>query len=88
MSNSHAISRIDWLAQTLAQQLPGIVVIHSFGSFDTPSERADGDIDLGPQADHPLDPTTMFHLAWELTTLAGRNVDLANVIRRSTVMCS
>lgn len=86
MSSSHATSLIDQLAQTLSLRLPGIVTIYRFGSFDTPSERTDSDIDLGLQADRPLDPVALFHLAGELATLAGRDVDLVDMIRCSTVM--
>jgi len=86
MSSSHATSLINQLAQTLSQRLPGIVAIYRFGSFDTPDERADSDIDLGLQPDHPLDPVALFHLAGELATLAGRDVDLVDMIRCSTVM--
>jgi len=84
--NSHSAPLIDRLAQTLSQRLPGIVAIYRFGSFGTPNERPDSDIDLGLQADHPLDPVALFHLAGELATLAGRDVDLVDMIRCSTVM--
>jgi len=86
MSSSHSTSLIDRLAQTLSQQLPGLVAIYRFGSFSTPNERPDSDIDLGLQADHPLDPVTLFLLTGELATLAGRDVDLVDMIRCSTVM--
>jgi len=84
--NSHSAPLIDQLAQTLSQRLPGLVAIYRFGSFGTPNERPDSDIDLGVQADHPLDPVALFHLAGELATLAGRDVDLVDMINCSTVM--
>jgi predicted nucleotidyltransferase len=86
MSSSHSTSLIDRLVQTLSLRLSGLVAIYRFGSFGTPNERADSDIDLGLQADHPLDPVALFHLAGELATLAGRDVDLVDMIRCSTVM--
>jgi len=71
MNNNHSTSLINLLAQTLAQRLPGIVAIYHFGSFNTQGERAGSDIDLGLQADHPLDPAHLFHLAGNWPRLPG-----------------
>lgn len=60
MSISRSTSLIDRLAQTQSQRLPGIVAIYRFGSFNTSGERTGSDIDLGLQADHPLDPVTLY----------------------------
>lgn len=74
------------LTDALTTRLPELIAIYRFGSFDTPAERAGSDIDLGLQADHPLDPLMLFHLAGDLATMAGRDVDLVDMIRGSTVM--
>lgn len=74
------------LTEALSARLPELIAVYRFGSFGTPEERADSDIDLGLQADHLLDPVMLFHLAGDLATLAGRDVDLVDMIRCSTVM--
>lgn len=86
MDSSDSKSSMPRLVQALSTRLPGLIAVYRFGSYDTPAERADSDIDLGLQADHPLDPVALFHLAGELATLAGRDVDLVDMIRCSTVM--
>jgi hypothetical protein len=86
--NSHSAPLTDRLAQTLSQRLPGLVAIYHFGSFDAPNERPDSNINLRLQAGHPLDPVALFHLAGELATLTGRDVDLVDMIRCSTAMRS
>lgn len=79
-------STLDPLIRTLQARLPGLVAVYRFGSFGTPDERADSDIDLGLLADAPLDPVVLFDLAGELATSAHRDVDLVDMIRCSTVM--
>lgn len=78
--------RLTPLLGVLCARLPTLVAVYRFGSFGTSNERADSDIDLGLQAEHPLDPVALFHLSAELATLAGRDVDLVDMIRCSTVM--
>lgn len=82
----HTKSRLDPLVAALQSRLSGLIAVYRFGSFGTSEERPDSDIDLGLQPDHPLDPVDVFYLAAELATLAGREVDLVDMIRCSTVM--
>lgn len=74
------------LTHHLRARLPGLLAIYRFGSFGTDQERANSDIDLGLQADGPLDPVALFDIAGELATFARREVDLVDMIRCSTVM--
>lgn len=60
--------------------VPGLIAVYRFGSFGTPDQRADSDIDLGLQADRPLDPVMLFRLSGELATTAGREIDLVDMI--------
>lgn len=78
--------RLAPLLDALRTRLPALVAIYRFGSFDTADERPDSDIDLGLQAEHPLDPVALFYLGAELATLAGRDVDLVDLVRCATVM--
>jgi len=74
------------LTPRLQARLPGLIAIYRFGSFATAQQQPDSDIDLGLQGSGPLDPILLFQLAGELATLAGRDVDLVDLIRCSTVM--
>lgn len=86
MNDNHSKLLIPRLVKVLEADVPGLIAVYRFGSFGTSTERADSDIDLGLQADHPLDPVSVFDLSGKLATLAGRDVDLVDMIRCSTVM--
>lgn len=70
----------------LRQHIPNLVAVYGFGSFGTPAQRADSDIDLGLQPNAPLNPVDLFDLAGQLATLAHRDVDLVDLLACSTVM--
>lgn len=74
------------LTHMLREHLPGLLAVYRFGSFGTPEQRADSDIDLGLLADRPLDPVQLFRLSAKLATLASREVDLVDMLGCSTVM--
>lgn len=82
--NAHAT--LAKLTAALRQQLPDLLAIYRFGSYATPAQRADSDIDLALLADRPLAPVPLFQLAGELATLAGREVDLVDLLSCTTVM--
>ncbi len=79
-------SMLDPLIRMLRTRVSGLVAIYLFGSFGTPDERVDSDIDLGLLADAPLEPVALFDFAGELATTAGREVDLVDMLACSTVM--
>ena len=78
--------RLAPLLDVLTTRLPTLIAVYRYGTFGTIHERNDSDIDLGLQAGHKLDPVTLFELAAELGTLAGREVDLVDMVACSTVM--
>ncbi len=86
MSQAHTQAILQRLVQALTARIPNLVAIYRFGSFGTGAQRPDSDIDLGLQPDARLDPVQLFHLAGELATEAGRDVDLVDMITCSTVM--
>lgn len=86
MSDHDAKALLTNLVRRLQSDLPELIAVYRFGSFGTPEERADSDIDLGLQTASPPDPVDLFHLAGELATMAGRDVDLVDMIGCSTVM--
>ncbi|MFO1506406.1 MAG: nucleotidyltransferase domain-containing protein [Lysobacterales bacterium] len=45
--------------------MPDLLAVYRFGSFDTPAQRPDSDIDLGLLGEAPLEPVFLFDLAGE-----------------------
>ncbi len=77
---------VELLVARLLERVPDLLAVYRFGSFDTPAQRPDSDIDLGLLGEAPLEPVFLFDLAGELPTLALREVDLIDLITCSTVL--
>jgi uncharacterized protein len=76
----------DTIIKTLASNLPDLQAIYQFGSFGTPLERPDSDIDLAVLAERPLEPVALWSLAQKLSAELHRDVDLLDLRSVSTVM--
>lgn len=70
----------------LKRELPSLVAVYAFGSAGTVAERADSDLDLAFLTHEAVDPVRVFDLAGRLSTVMGRDVDLVDLSRSSTVM--
>lgn len=62
-------------------------VVYVFGSASTGRMRADSDIDLAFLPEITSSPVEVFEVANALAELLGREVDLVDLSRASTVMC-
>ncbi|MDO3378364.1 type VII toxin-antitoxin system MntA family adenylyltransferase antitoxin [Geoalkalibacter halelectricus] len=81
------MGKIDPLvAEYLAHAVPGLLAVYRFGSFGTPGERKESDIDLAFLAEAPVPNITRWNLAQELASTVGRNVDLVDLRQATTVM--
>ena len=76
----------DALVSALLAAIPACRAIYRFGSWGTEGQRADSDIDLAVLASQPRDPVRRWELAQTLAALAGRDVDLVDLLSASTVM--
>ncbi|GMU64305.1 MAG: hypothetical protein AMXMBFR36_05790 [Acidobacteriota bacterium] len=74
------------IASRLAAALPGLVAVYRFGSTAAGTERAGSDVDLAVLAEGPVDAGRRFDLQEELATELGRDVDLVDLGRASTVL--
>lgn len=74
------------LVERLRQELPGLLAVYRFGSFGTEHEHPGSDLDLAVYAGTPLPVAKLWHLAQELATEVGRDVDLVDLAAASTVM--
>ncbi len=71
---------------TLCETIPGLLAVYRFGSAGSVYQRDQSDIDLAFLADQPLADTHRWQLAQDLAALLGRDVDLVDLRRSSTVM--
>jgi uncharacterized protein len=60
-------------------------VIYLFGSFGTPSQHPESDIDIAFLPTLATDPVECFRIAGQLSERFGRQVDLVNLTQASTV---
>ncbi|MDY0269228.1 type VII toxin-antitoxin system MntA family adenylyltransferase antitoxin [Trichloromonas sp.] len=74
------------LVQALHSFFPDLLAIYRFGSWRTEAERPASDIDLAILPAAPLDNVRRWEVAQQLATLAGRNVDLVDLLAASTVL--
>lgn len=71
---------------TILDSVPGCLAIFRFGSWGTADQRQDSDIDIAILPPRALDPVHRWELAQTLASLAGRDVDLVDLLAASTVL--
>lgn len=76
---------MELIIRTLLEAIPGCQAIYRFGSWGTEAERPDSDIDIAILPLHALEPVRNWELAQKLASLTGRDVDLVDLLRASTV---
>ena len=76
----------EWVIDALLEQLPDLVAVYQFGTWDTPYQRPDSDLDLAVLPVAPLPAIQRWDLAQELAGNLGRDVDLIDLLTTSTVM--
>lgn len=84
--NSSNVQLQQQLIATICEVVPDCLAIYRFGTWGTADQRADSDIDLAVLVAAPLDPVDRWDLAQQLASLAGRDVDLIDLLNASTVL--
>lgn len=74
------------LLAVLAEAVPDAAAVYAFGSAARGEATAESDLDLAVLAPAPLDALARFDLQERLAGLAGRDVDLVDLLAASTVM--
>jgi predicted nucleotidyltransferase len=74
------------LVDALLEALPDCQAIYRFGSWGTEMARGESDIDLAVLPRQSLDTVRCWELGQSLATIAGRDVDLVDLLRASTVL--
>ncbi len=69
-----------------AHAIHDVAAIYIFGSAANERLRSDSDIDLAFLAPRPQDPVAVFNAAQALATRLGKDVDLIDLRRASTVL--
>lgn len=70
----------------IRKNIPDVKAIYSFGSYGTPLQRQDSDIDLAILPTQKIDPVKRWELAQEIARLLQRDVDLIDLLQASTVL--
>lgn len=76
------------IVSELQNAIPGLVAAYLFGSTANGRERNDSDVDVAVLGSTSVDEVELWQLAQTLATRLGRNVDLVDLFRASTVMRS
>lgn len=73
------------LVDMLRRQIPSLLGVYVFGSAASGQMHTDSDIDIGILAGRPEDPAVLWEIAQALAQQAGRDVDLVDLGRASSV---
>ena len=71
---------------TLKSVVPDLLALYRFGSHGSAFERKDSDIDLAILGRRPLEPGLVWNLGQELASKLGREVELVDLAKASTVL--
>jgi len=71
--------------EIIKDKYPDIWAIYLFGSFDTPYERVDSDLDLAILLDRTVDALALWELSQNIATLLNIDVQLIDLRQASTV---
>lgn len=74
------------IVATILHSVPGCLAIFRFGSWSTDAERPGSDIDIAILSNETLAQVRRWELAQMLASLAGRDVDLVDLLGASTVL--
>jgi len=86
LQNSSNIQLQQKIIETICNIVPDCLAIYRFGSWGTVDQRVDSDIDLAVLSADLLDPVGRWDLAQKLAAIAGRDVDLVDLLNASTVL--
>lgn len=79
---------LERLLEQIKSELPGMVAVYRFGSWGTPDERPDSDVDMAVLMTAPIPTVERWELAQRLAVIAGRDVDLVDLRGASTVLAA
>jgi len=74
------------IVTTLKSAMPDLLALYRFGTHGSAFERRDSDIDLAVLAQLPLEPELAWDLGQKLASKLGREVELVDLAKASTVL--
>ena len=87
ISERNGVEKIDrQVVQFLSETVPGLLAVYRFGSFGTPGEHRESDLDLAFWAETSLSNIARWNLVQALARSLGRDVDLVDLAKASTVL--
>jgi len=81
-----ASERLARIVELIRRRVPGVRLIYRFGSSVSGETHAGSDVDLALVAQEPLEPVGRWELQEELAIALGKQVDLVDLLRASTVL--
>jgi len=76
----------DTAVRMILQILPDCLAIYRFGSWGSPAERHDSDLDIAIMPAQRLQPVKRWELAQTLASYARRDIDLVDLLSASTIL--
>ena len=76
----------DEIVAMLKSAIPDLLAVYRFGSHGSAFERKDSDIDLAVLGRRPLETERVWDLGQKLASRLGREVELIDLVRASTVL--
>lgn len=80
MSNQESI-----IVQKILHTIEGVKALYLFGSTVTKDTHSRSDVDLALSARQPIDPVKLWNLAQDIAHTIGKDVDLVDLDKASTV---
>lgn len=76
------------VVDVLRAKIPALIAVYLFGSTGTPYERAESDVDFAFLSAQSQDSVATWNTAQAIASDLGRDVDLIDLHRSSTVMAA
>lgn len=83
-----AASTQEAILQTLTNDIPAFIAVYAFGSAGTQYELPASDVDLAFLSAHVEDTVVVWNTAQTMAARLGRDVDLVDLRKASTVMAA
>lgn len=75
----------DQITRQVKKLIPSLELLYLFGSCAKSQARSESDVDLAFSTKVEIEPTTLYHITQELSSLYNRDVDLIDLRKASTV---
>ena len=82
---SKQVDALEKAIELIKEKYPDVWAIYLFGSFNTPYQRPDSDLDLALLLEHPAEILSLWELSQEIAISINTDVQLVDLRQASTV---